>query len=75
MNWDKHIMKEDIKENEKLILKNLFFGVMWNGNQRKLFDYYLNKWSKNNSEFGSRLKGHKHVCVVIEDINGNILRG
>ena len=32
-----------------------------------LFDSNFHKWNKNNSEFGSRIKGHRHECIVIED--------
>ena len=43
--------------------------------RRKLFDSNIHKWSKNDSEFGSKLKGHRNVFVVIEDTNGNIFGG
>ena len=40
-----------------------------------LFDSNINKWSINDSEFDSRIKGHRHVCIVIEDLNNNIFGG
>ena len=40
-----------------------------------LFDSTLHKWNINDSEFGSRIKGHRHVCIVIEDNKNNIFGG
>ena len=40
-----------------------------------LFDGDIHKWNINNSEFGNRLKGHRNVCVVIEDRNNNVFGG
>ena len=40
-----------------------------------LFHSDIHRWSVNNSEFVEKVKGHRHVCVVIEDNNNNIFGG
>ena len=40
-----------------------------------LFDSNIHKWNISDSDFGSNIKGHRHVCVVIEDTKQNIFGG
>ena len=40
-----------------------------------IFDTNKHKWNINDSEFGTKLKGHRNVCIVIEDKNNNIFGG
>lgn len=37
-----------------------------------LFDSLVNRWNKNDSEFGTNLKGKRNVCIVIHDVEGNV---
>ena len=41
----------------------------------KLFDSNIHKWSIHNSDFTSKVKGHHHICIVIEDKNENVFGG
>ena len=43
--------------------------------KQTLFDSNIHKWSINDSEFSSKLKGHRHIIIVIEDKNNNIFGG
>ena len=40
-----------------------------------LFDSDEHNWCKNDSEFDTKVKGHKNVCVVIADTEENIFGG
>ena len=40
-----------------------------------LFDSLHNKWNINDSEFGIKVKGHRHVSIIIENTNGDIFGG
>ena len=40
-----------------------------------LFDSFHHKWKQNKSEFGDKLKGHRNICVIIEDTKDNIFGG
>ena len=68
------IIFEELKQNRSNELNQL---EDWTGLQCNdlLFDSNIHDWSKNNSDFSSRIKGHRNVCILIEDTNGNIFGG
>ena len=72
--WNEYKKKHD-KEVEKNEYERKVSELCELRIKEKLFDSDIHKWSKNDSEFGSRLKGQRHVCVVIEDMNGNVFGG
>ena len=58
------------REREKQLFEITGFRI-----KETLFDSNIHKWSKNDSEFSSRLKGHRNIVIVIEDKNNNIFGG
>ena len=40
-----------------------------------IFNSDKHKWSGNDNEFGKLMKGHRHICIIVEDMNDNIFGG
>ena len=67
-------LNEEDNEIEKEI-EGLVVSLCGMNINEKLFDSNIHKWNILKCEFGERVKGHRNVCIVIEDTNNNIFGG